>query len=211
MRPALGERLVQALNDDVRPRVRSLGSLGASDLAAMADIAHGVFTGLELAPGEGLALINSSAFGTGAAALAMAAAARLLDAGRRGWGAVPRGLRRQPVGAPPGRGPCAPRPGAARDPGAPSAACSRGIYLWAEGAARNFRTRFTYRSTPTIQAAARRALEHGLSVLEVELNAAQGKPLVDLEDGLILSASVYEVVGLSAALDYVRTVLGFLC
>ena len=46
------------------PRVKSLGSLGASDLAPMADIARGALADVALAPGEGLALINSSAYGT---------------------------------------------------------------------------------------------------------------------------------------------------
>jgi histidine ammonia-lyase len=44
-------------------------------------------------------------------------------------------------------------------------------------------------------------------VLRLELNAAQGNPLVSVEDGRILSTSAYEVVGLSAALDYVRIAL----
>ena len=64
LRPVLAERLVEALNRDVRPRVRSLGSIGASDLPPMADLVHEVFAGVDLAPGEGLALFNTSAFGT---------------------------------------------------------------------------------------------------------------------------------------------------
>ena len=56
------------------------GSIGASDLAPMADLATAVFAGTDLAPGEGLALMNSSAFGTGLAALALSDAARLPDA-----------------------------------------------------------------------------------------------------------------------------------
>ena len=206
VRPALGERLVRALNDDVRPRVRSLGSLGASDLAAMADIAHGVFTGLELAPGEGLALINSSAFGTGTAALAMAAAARLLNAADVAGALCLEGFAANLSVLHPAVARARPDP-VLHSTLARFRRLLEGSYLWAEGAARNLQDPLTYRSTPAIQAAARRALEHGMSVLEVELNAAQGNPLVDVEDGLILSASVYEVVGLSAALDYVRTVL----
>ena len=46
----------------------------------MADLAAGVFGDAESATGEGLALINSSAFGTASAALALADAERLVDA-----------------------------------------------------------------------------------------------------------------------------------
>ena len=41
----------------------------------------------------------------------------------------------------------------------------------------------------------------------VELNAAQGNPLVSVSEGRILSACVYETVGAAAALDYVRILL----
>ena len=44
IRPALAERFcAKALNDDLPPSVRLRGSLGASDLAPMADLASGVF------------------------------------------------------------------------------------------------------------------------------------------------------------------------
>jgi histidine ammonia-lyase len=50
-------------------------------------------------------------------------------------------------------------------------------------------------------------VEHALERLAIELNAAQGNPLVSARDGRVFSASVYEVAALSAALDYVRTAL----
>jgi histidine ammonia-lyase len=203
-RPELAERLVAALNDDLRPVVRSLGSLGAADLAAMADIAHAVYSGFDLAPGEGLALISPSAFGTGSAALALTDAARLLDAADvagalslEGFAAnlsvlhpVTERARRDPV--------LARTLARFRD-------LLDGSCLWGEGAARNLQDPLTYRSTAPIQSAARRALEHADDVLAIELNAQQGNPLVSVADRRIVSAAVYEVVGLAAALDYVRT------
>ena len=83
-----------------------------------------------------------------------------------------------------------------------------GSYLWAEGAARNLQDPLNFRSTAPVQAAARRALEYAEWVLAIELNAAQGNPLVSVEDGTIRSACLYEVVGVSAALDFVRIALG---
>jgi histidine ammonia-lyase len=203
VRPELGERLVEALNAGETPVVRSLGSLGTSDLAAMADLAHAVFRGMELAPGEGLALINSGAFGTGLAALAVADATRLSDAADvaaalclEGFGAnlsvlhpAIESARRDPVLTATLR--------RLRD-------LLEGSYLWQEGAARNLQDPLTFRGTAPIQATARRALLHAGESLGVELNSAQGNPLVSVAEGVILSSPVYEVVGLSAALDYLR-------
>jgi histidine ammonia-lyase len=206
VRPELAGRLAQALNDDVCPVVRLLGSLGASDLAPMADIAHGVFVGFDLAPGEGLALINSSAFGTGLATLALCDAARLVDAADvagalalEGFAANLAMLHRAIEHA-------RPDPVLAR-----TLARFRELldesYLWQEGAARNLQDPLTYRSTAAIQAATHSALDHALALLTTELNSAQGNPLVSVSEGRILSTCVYEVVGLSAVLDYVRIVL----
>jgi histidine ammonia-lyase len=206
IRPFLAERLVQALNDDVRPEVRSRGSIGASDLAQMADLATAVFAGMELAQGEGLALINSSAFGTGSAALALADAIRLLDAADVAAALCLEGFAANLSVVHPAIERARPDPVLAR-----TLARIRGLlegsYLWAEGAQRNLQDPLNYRSTAPVQAAARRALEYAGSVMAIELNAAQGNPLVSVEDGTIRSACLYEVVGVSAALDFVRIAL----
>ena len=203
LRPALAERLAQALNDGDRPVVRLRGSLGASDLAPMADLAHAVFGGVELVPGEGLALINSSAFGTGSAALALADAAGLVDAADVAGALALEGFAANLMVLHPAIERARPDPVLAR-----TLARFRGLlegsFLWAEGAARNLQDPLTYRSTAPIQATARRVLEHASSLLAIELNSAQGNPLVSVDDGRILSTSAYEVVGLAAALDYVR-------
>jgi histidine ammonia-lyase len=206
VRPLLAEQLTRAIDDDVRPAVRMHGSLGASDLAQMADIAHGVFAGTDLVPGEGLALINSSAFGTGLAALALADAARLVDAADAGGALSLEGFAANPSVLHPAIERARPDQVLSRTLGRLRELLA-GSFLWEEGAARNLQDPLTYRSTAPIQATARRALEHADALLAVELNAAQGNPLVSLEDGRILSTSVYEVVGLSAALDYVRVAL----
>src|SRR2546423_9827335 len=64
-RPALAERLISALNAGETPRVRRLGSVGQADLAAMADLALGLFEDFELEAGEGLSLVSSHAVSTG--------------------------------------------------------------------------------------------------------------------------------------------------
>ena len=206
VRPVLAEYLVQALNDGLTPTVRSLGSLGAADLAAMADIAHGVLPGVDLAPGEGLALINSGAFGTGLAALALADAVRLLYASDVAGALALEGFAAN-------LSVLDPAIERARRDSVLARTLERfrgllaGSYLWQEGAARNLQDPLTFRSVAPIQAAAWAALEHALQLLGVELNAAQGNPLVFVAEGRILSASAYETVGIAAALDYVRILL----
>ncbi len=79
VRPEIAERIVRALNEDERPRVRMLGSIGQGDLAPMADLAAELFEDTELLAKEGIALINSNAFSTALASLAIADAERLVD------------------------------------------------------------------------------------------------------------------------------------
>ncbi len=62
------------------PEVRIRGSIGQSDLAAMADLADGFLGGLELLQGEAIALLNQSSFSTGWGALAVNDALELLAA-----------------------------------------------------------------------------------------------------------------------------------
>jgi histidine ammonia-lyase len=206
VRPVLAQRLVQALNAGETPEVRSLGSLSSSDLAAMADLAHGVFHGVTLAPGEGLALMNSSAFGTGLAALALADTRRLVDAADVATALSLEGFTANLSVLDTAVEQARPDPELAT-------ALTRlrelldGSFLWEEGAARNLQDPLTYRSAAPIQATARRALGHAAVLLATELNSAQGNPLVSTREGRIVSAPVYEVVGLSAALDYVRIAL----
>ncbi len=206
VRPLLAQKLAEALNEGRLPSVKLLGSLGASDLAQMADIASGVFGDVALAPGEGLAVINSSAFGTGYAALALADARRLLDAADVAGALALEGFAANPSPLDAAILQARPDPTLRR-------VLERfhdlltGSFLWQEGAARNLQDPLTFRSTLPIQSAVRVALDHGLERLAVELDSAQGNPLVSVPEGRIFSASVYEVLGLSLALDYVRVAL----
>ena len=56
-----------------------LGSLGQADLAPMADLAHGVIGDFPLTGSETLSLVNSNAFSTAIATLALADCHMLLD------------------------------------------------------------------------------------------------------------------------------------
>ena len=111
VRPALAERLVDALNRDEQPRMRTLGSTGQGDLMQLADLAAAVFRDVELEAKEGPRAPEQQRVLErlgGARDRRYAHAARRHDARRR---PRPRGVRGQPHAAP--RRPSA-RPGRTR-------------------------------------------------------------------------------------------------
>ena len=205
--PALAERVVAALNERRHPRVRLLGSLGQADLAPMGDFAHGLLGAeAELLPGEGIALLNNNAFATGLAALAVADYERLLAAA-----IVAGALDLEAFAA----NLSVLSPAVARERpyvGIGSAladlrALLAGSALWEDGAGRNLQDPLSFRSLPQVHGAARDALGFARGQLEIELNAAQTNPLVDVEEGRILSVGNFDVLPLATALDLLRIAL----
>ena len=205
--PALAERVVEALNERRHPSVRMLGSLGQADLAPMGDLAHGLLgADGRLEPGEGLALLSNNAFATGLAALAVADLERLLDAtlvaGALDLEAFAANLTIL-------------HPAVARErPYAGLAvaladlrALLAGSPLVEAGSARNLQDPLTFRCLPQVHGAALDALAFGRSQLEVELNAAQSNPLVDVEERRILSVGNFDALPLATALDVLRIAL----
>jgi histidine ammonia-lyase len=205
VRPELGALVVEALNAGVTPSVRMLGSVGQADLAALADLAEGLLGDFELEAGEALVLIDTNAFSTGLAALALADCTTLLGslevAGALDFEAFAANLSVVD-----------PAVAAARPYAGLGATISRvrtlleGSSLWSERP-RNLQDPLTFRTLPQVQGAASDAVAYATSVLEVELNAHQGNPLVDPGGGKILSVGNFDVVPLAAALDFVRIAL----
>lgn len=206
VRPELVELILRALNGRAAPPVRLLGSIGQADLAPMADLAHGILGDVRLAPGEGLALLNNNAFSTGLAALAVADCGRLLDAVDVAGALDLEAFAANLSILHPAVAEARPYPGL-RATLIRLATLLEGSFLWREGAARNLQDPLTFRCLPQVQGAARDALDHARGQLAVELNAAQGNPLVALSDGRVVSTGNFDVLPLAAALDYLRTVL----
>jgi histidine ammonia-lyase len=204
--PDLAERLVTALNGKETPQVHLLGSVGQSDLAPNADIAHHLFRDTPLAAGEGLALVNNNAFSTGFAALAIADTGRLLDALH-----IAGALDLEAFGANltiihPAVAETRPYPGL-------RASLERltqlldGSALWSPGAARNLQDPLTFRGLPQVLGMLWDALEFVRAQLAVELNAANANPLVIVKEERVVSVSNLEVVPLAVALDFLRIAL----
>jgi histidine ammonia-lyase len=206
VRPEILLRLVRALNEGERPRVRLLGSLGQADLAPLADLAYELFADVELAAKEGVALMNSNGFSTAFAALALADLERLLNAMD-----VAGALDLEAFGANltilhPAIGEVRPYPGIVA-----SLARFRGLLegstLWEAGAARNLQDPLTFRCLPQVHGAVRDAYAYTRRQLEVELNASQENPLVIPDEERIVSVANFDILPLAAALDFVRIAL----
>jgi histidine ammonia-lyase len=204
-RPQLAERLVDALNNDVTPPVRMLGSVGQADLGPLADLADGVLDGFDLAAGEALVLVDNNAFSTALASLAVADCETLLDALEVAGALDLEGFAANVSLLDPVIAEARPYPTLA-------ATISRlralleGSSLWKERP-RNLQDPLTFRTLPHVLAAARDALEYTKGVLVVELNAHQGNPVVSPDAGRVVPAGNFDVVPLAAALDFLRIAL----
>jgi len=202
VRPELAVLLVEALNGGAAPRVRMLGSPGQSDLAPMADLAAGLLDGFALDAREGLAMLNNGAFSTGLATLAISDATRLLDAATVCGALDLEAFAANPSPLDDMVGRIRPYPGLVRALAEVRAAL-RGSGLWT-ATPRNLQDPLSFRNLVPILGAARDALGYGRSQLEIELNASQENPVVDIASGRLLSVANYEVLPLAQALDVVR-------
>ena len=192
VRPELAERVVAALNEGPAPAVRSLGSLGQADLPQMADLAHGLLGGYRLAAKEGISLLNSNGFSTGAAALAVADARRLADALEAAGALDLEAFAANLTLLHPEIGRVRPYPGL-RTSLERLRELLRGSSLWEEGAARNLQDPLTFRNLPQVHGALRDALAYTDGVVGVELNASQDNPLPILAEDRLVSVANYDV------------------
>lgn len=203
-RPELARLFVERLNADRLPVVRSLGSVGQSDLALTADLAVGLLGDDAPAPGEGIALLNQSPFAAGHAALAVHDARTLLEtldvAGALDLEAL--GANREQL--------LHPAIASARSSPGVSESLERLRTLVGGSAVttRALQDPLTFRTLPQHQGAARDALSYVETQVERELNAHHSNPLVVVEERRLVSLGDFEVVGLATALDLARLVVG---
>ncbi len=206
VRPVLARRLVDALNGDRLPPVRTLGSIGQADLAPMADLARGLFADVELLPGEGLALLSSNAFSTAWTALAVGDAFELSRSLETAGALSLEGISANPSMLHPAIADVRPYPGI-RAALANLRALLDGSFIWTGSHARALQDPLTFRNLPHIQGALRDVLEHMDGQLAIELNASQGNPIVVPGEDRLVSVANYEVVPLVLATDYLRIAL----
>ena len=189
VRLALLQRVMWMLNNGQLPTVRTLGSIGTSDLPANADLAYGVMDGLPLQAKEAIALINQNAFSTGQAALALTDALRLMRSLD-----VAAALDLEALGA-----------------NLSILHSDDGTFIrlleGTESAPREQQDPLSFRVVPHLHAAARETLAFVRDRVERDLNRSQENPFVLLDELRIVSVGNFDVSAMSAALDFARIAL----
>lgn len=203
VRPELARVLVDALNSRRTVAVHLRGSMGQSDMSSMSDLALGLFEDMDLIPGEGLALVNSSAFSTALGALALADLASLLDSftlvgalSMEGYAANPSIVTETALISRPFSG--------LQTHGRRVRTYLEGSYLWQQGGPRHLQDPLCFRSIPLIHGAAADGLAHARGQVAIELNAAQCNPVVSQRENRLVAAANFDMVSLTMALDFAR-------
>ncbi len=223
VRPRLVEALIAQLNAGLHPYVPSVGSVGAADIALMANLAlpligegraeiEGELLGgaeamaraglepLTLESKEGLALCSSNGISTGQGALVFHDTVALLEL-MDGVVALTFEAFRANLS------PLDPRVVAARPaPGQAAAAASlrdklSGSDLLTPGAARRLQDPISLRCVSQVHGALRAGLAFLRPALEAELNGAGDNPLVLAEDDEVLSTGNFHTPALAIAFD----------
>src|SRR5690606_23072801 len=206
VRPVLAERIVDALNSDRPFTVHLRGSTGESDMSPVVDIVLDLYEDMQLAAGEAIALINSSALSIGSAALAVHDIERVLHNGcaiaalsMEGFAANPSILSNAAVKS-------RPFDGLARAVKLIKSELE-GSYLYKENGPRHIQDPLCFRSLPITYGNAFDVLDFAKRQIGIELNASQNNPVVSIEDDAMVSVANFDMLALSMALDALRLAL----
>ena len=221
----VADALVAALNAGFEPVVPGIGSTGAGDLCVLAHIALALIgegeavsggsvlpaseglaraglSALELAPKDGLALINATAVSAACGALALHDARGLLESVQVAAALAFEGFRANLT-------PIDPKV-AARRPAPGQVACASqlrallaGGALTQPGAARRLQDPLSFRCVSQVHGSLAAALDLLEAALEPELNDAGDNPLVLTDDGEIVSTGNFHTPALALAADAV--------
>jgi histidine ammonia-lyase len=217
VRPELADAYARLLDGDPLPAVYGTGSVGASDLALLAEIAAHVRTTLPFAAGEALAAISANSYSIGVGALAIAELRRLADEAD-----VVAALSLEALGAAGSGGSLAPfddRVHSRRSSGQQAAA--RAIRSLLAGGLLDDAERYSsvqdplsFRTVSQVHGAFRDSTALAASVIEAELNTPGDNPLVvpghGENDGSLLSNGNFEPLGLVLAIESLRVGLAHL-
>jgi histidine ammonia-lyase len=215
----LAEHLVAALNAGFAPRVRTIGSLGQSDLGPLADLACGLIgegayadelAALGLEPWrplakEALAFVNSNAFTLGWTALALHRVAGVLDRFDESAALTFEGMLGNVQALDPAVAEARPLPGSRETIERLQALLAGGALMTGE-LHRQLQDPLTMRVVPQTHGAARTALAHAREIVEIELTSSHDNPAMT-PDGRALSNGNFDSVPYGIALDYVRLAL----
>ena len=204
VRSTVVQALLDALNEDDIPMVRTLGSIGQGDLAPLAEIAEALIRrGLVLEEGEALALLSANSFALGWAALALSRTMRAIHALEMATALTMEGFLFNPSSIDPAVFIACPSPALECSVLRLRELLAGGTLLEGQEPPRFLQDPLSLRVAPQTHATAREAYRHAMRVVERELAAASNNPLLT-PDGRLLSVGNFDTSGLAAALDYAR-------
>lgn len=203
VRPILAERLVEALNSDKEVKVHVWGSMGESDMSPISDLALALYGDVELAAGEALSLINSSALSLGTAALAIHDLTRLLNfstlvsaLSMEGYGANPAIFSPEAIASRPFVG--------LKVHGEKLRRYLSDSYILSAGGPRFLQDPLCFRSLPLVQGTSADSLNFANGQIGTELKSSQNNPIVSIDTDKLVSVANFDMVALSMALDVAR-------
>jgi histidine ammonia-lyase len=212
VRPELADAYGRLLDGDPLPEVYATGSVGASDLAPLAEVAARVRVTLPLAAGEALAAISANSYSIGVGALAVAEL-RSLVADADSVAA----LSLEAVGAVSPGGSLSPFDARvhSRRPSAGQRETARAIRSRLAGGflddaerSSSVQDPLSFRTVPQVHGAVRDSTAVAAGLIEAELNSPGDNPLVlpgyGDDDGALLSNGNFEPLGLVLAIESLR-------
>lgn len=204
VRSAVVQALIDALNEDDIPTLRTIGSVGQGDLAPLAEVAEALIRrGLVLEQGEALALLSANSFALGWAALALNRARRAIHALEMATALTMEGFLFNPSSIDPAVFQAHPSPELQRSVLRLRELLAGGALLEGREPPRLLQDPLSLRVAPQTHATARQARWHAVKVVERELAASSTNPLLT-PNGRLLSVGNFDTSGLASALDYAR-------
>lgn len=207
VRPELVRRLLERLTADQIPAVDASGSVGASDLVPLAQLALGVIDdSFALSSKEALSLMNSNAISLGRGALHLYDLKRLLAAFDLSAAVALEGFRGNLTSL---SSPVAQASG--REGQITAATRLRAILgesqLWEEEEARFLQDPLSFRCVAQIHGAGHSTLTWARQIWETELNAVTDNPLIDLQARRAISHGNMDTTSMTLAIDTLRQIL----
>lgn len=207
VRPDLVSLLLKRLNANQIPTVDASGSVGASDLVPLAQLALGLLgDSFALSAKEALSLMNSNAISLARGALQLHALKRLLAAFDLSSAVALEGLRGNLVSLDEAVARAHRQQGQSAVANRLRALLS-GSALWKAGAARFLQDPLSFRCISQIHGAGHWALEWGWELWQAELNAVTDNPLIDLDSEKALSHGNMDTTAVTLAADTLRQIL----
>ena len=219
IRLALFESLLARFVADDLPRVRLGGSVGASDIVAMSQMAVPLIGKQALGPGgggpapigglaakEAISLLSSNSLMLAQGALALAGVRALLDGAALAGALSMEGFRGNLASWSAQVDQARGQAGQVRA-GTMLRAALAGSRLWEKGAARLLQDPLSFRCVPQIHGAAEAAYDFARGIFEAELSSACDNPLIDTQAGAFISHGNMETTACAMAMDMVRQAL----